>query len=86
MKDIFVSYRRTDSSDVTGRIFDQMKARFGEDRLFKDVDSIPFGKDFRTVISEAVGQCGVLLAIIGKDWLQSNAGLTTQMTLSTSRL
>ncbi|HEY5892110.1 MAG TPA: toll/interleukin-1 receptor domain-containing protein [Chthoniobacterales bacterium] len=69
-KAIFVSYRRLDSSDVTGRIFDQMKARFGENRLFKDVDSIPLGKDFRTVISEAVGQCEVLLAVIGKDWLK----------------
>src|SRR5215831_4324805 len=69
MKDIFVAYRRSDSSDVTGRIFDQMKARFREDRLFKDVDSIPLGMDFRTVISEAVGQCKVLLAVIGKDWL-----------------
>ena len=46
-----------------------MKARFREDRLFKDVDSIPLGMDFRTVISEAVGQCKVLLAVIGKDWL-----------------
>jgi hypothetical protein len=70
MKNIFVSYRRSESSDVTGRIYDQMKARFGEDRLFKDVDSIPLGKDFRTAISEAVGRCDVLLAVIGKDWLK----------------
>jgi hypothetical protein len=70
MRDIFVSYRRSESSDVTGRIFDQMKARFGEDHLFKDVDSIPLGKDFRTAISEAVGRCEVLLAVIGKDWLR----------------
>jgi len=70
IKNIFVSYRRSDSSDVTGRIFDQMKARFGEDHLFKDVDSIPLGQDFRTVVSDAVGKCEVLLAIIGKDWLK----------------
>ena len=44
MNNIFVSYRRSDSSDVTGRIFDQLKARFGEERLFKDVDSIPLGR------------------------------------------
>ena len=70
MNNIFVSYRRSDSSDVTGRIFDQLKARFGEERLFKDVDSIPLGRDFRTVISEMVGQCEILLAVIGKDWLK----------------
>jgi hypothetical protein len=69
MRDIFVSYRRSDSSDVTGRIFDRLKARFGEDCLFKDVDSIPLGTDFREVISDAVGKCSVLLAVIGDDWL-----------------
>lgn len=70
MNNIFVSYRRSDSSDVTGRIFDHLKARFGEERLFKDVDSIPLGQDFRTVISDTVGQCEILLAVIGKDWLK----------------
>jgi hypothetical protein len=70
MRDIFISYRRKDSADVTGRIFDRMKEQFGEDRLFKDVDSIPLGKDFRVVISKAVGRCKVLLAVIGKDWLK----------------
>jgi hypothetical protein len=69
MRDIFVSYRRTDSSDVTDRICDEMKRRLGKDRLFKDVDSISLGQDFRTAIGEAVGQCKVLLAVIGKDWL-----------------
>ena len=69
MRDIFLSYRRADSSDVTGRILDRMKARFGEARLFIDVDAIPLGRDFRAVISENVGGCKVLLAIIGDDWL-----------------
>jgi hypothetical protein len=71
MKDLFVSYRRSDSSDVTGRIYDHLKANFGEDRLFKDVDSIPLGKDFRRAISEAVGQCKVLIAVIGDQWLEA---------------
>src|SRR5215472_5182373 len=69
MRDIFVSYRREDSSDVTDRICDEMRRRLGKDRLFKDVDSIALGQDFRTVIADAVGQCKVLLAVIGKDWL-----------------
>ena len=68
-KALFISYRRSDSSDVTGRICDSLKAKFGEDSVFKDVDSIPLGADFRKIISEAVGQCHVLLAIIGDDWL-----------------
>lgn len=71
MKDIFISYRRSDSSDVTGRICDHLKMRFGEQRLFKDVDSIPLGSDFRNSISKAVAQCKVLLAVIGPDWLEA---------------
>ena len=70
MRDIFLSYRRADSSDVTGRILDRMKMRFGEARLFIDVDAIPLGTDFRAVISKNIDSCKVLLAIIGDDWLE----------------
>jgi len=66
---IFVSYRRSDSADVTGKITNQLKVLLGEECVFRDVDSIPLGRDFRKAISEAVEQCEVLLAISGKDWL-----------------
>ena len=71
MQNIFISYRRDDASDVTGRIADVLKSKFGKDLLFKDVDSIPLGTDFRRVIADAVGRCDVLLAIIGDDWLDA---------------
>ena len=71
MRDIFLSYRRSDSSDVTGRILDRLKLHFEESRLFIDVDAIPLGQDFRKVISDNVGSCKVLLAIIGDGWLQA---------------
>jgi hypothetical protein len=73
MKEVFISYRHSDTSGVAGRIFDHLKAQFGEDRLFKDIDSIPMGRDFRTVIFEAVAECKVLLALIGDDWLGADA-------------
>jgi len=69
MKDVFVSYRRSDSSDVTGRIFDHLKTEFGENNLFRDVDSILKGEDFRKAIWNAIGQCKVLVVVIGQDWL-----------------
>jgi hypothetical protein len=71
MQNIFISYRRDDASDVTGRIADVLKEKLGEEVLFKDVDSIPLGTDFRRVIADAVGRCDVLLAIIGDDWLNA---------------
>jgi hypothetical protein len=71
---IFVSYRRMDSSDVAGRIYDRLVGHFGQDAVFKDVDSIPLGVDFREHLSNSVGQCDVLLAVIGRQWLTGEAG------------
>jgi TIR domain len=66
---VFISYRRTDSRDVTGRIADRLTEHFGHDAVFKDVDSVPLGRDFRTHIAAAVQRCDVLLAVIGPTWL-----------------
>lgn len=69
MRKIFISYRRYDSEDVTGRIYDRLVTDFGRQSVFKDVDSIPIGVDFREYLDEQVTECHVLLAVIGKDWL-----------------
>ena len=68
---IFISYRRGDSADITGRIYDRVAQHFGKDAVFKDVDSIPLGIDFQKHLQEAVGQCSVLLAIIGRSWVDA---------------
>ena len=33
-----------------------------------DIDSVPFGTDFRAHIDTALGSCKVLLALIGPNW------------------
>src|SRR5271157_420441 len=71
MSNVFVSYRRQDSSDITGRISDYLKAKHGAYSLFKDVDSIPAGEDFREILRDAVNQCDVVLAVIGKEWISA---------------
>ncbi|MFI5453905.1 MAG: SUMF1/EgtB/PvdO family nonheme iron enzyme [Isosphaerales bacterium] len=68
MSKIFLSYRRQDSIGVAGRIYDRLRAHFGGDAVFMDIDSIPFGEDFREHIDSAVGQCDVVLAVIGTKW------------------
>jgi formylglycine-generating enzyme required for sulfatase activity len=68
MAKIFLSYRRQDSAGVAGRIYDRLRAHFGDDGVFMDIDSIPFGEDFREHIDAAVGQCEVVLAVIGPKW------------------
>ncbi|MBL8036275.1 MAG: SUMF1/EgtB/PvdO family nonheme iron enzyme [Nitrospira sp.] len=70
MSKILISYRREDSIDVTGRIHDRLVKDFGPGAVFMDVDSIPYGVDFRTYLDEQVSQCEVFLAVIGRDWLR----------------
>src|SRR5262245_6651264 len=40
---VFISYRRQDSADITGRICDRLVERIGSEAVYKDVDSIPLG-------------------------------------------
>ena len=68
MRAIFISYRRNDTEGEAGRLFDDLIAEFGENSVFMDVAAIEAGRDFRKVIDESVSTCGVLLAIIGKNW------------------
>jgi hypothetical protein len=66
---IFISYRREDSQGEALHLFDDLKKSFGIERVFMDVTGIDPGRDFRSVIENAVSSCDVLIAIIGKDWL-----------------
>ena len=69
MPKIIISYRRSDSQAIAGRIFDRLSARYGEGAVFMDIDSIPFGVDFRQHISEVLLQCDALIALVGPHWL-----------------
>jgi hypothetical protein len=71
MTRIFISYRSDDSRTFVGRIYDHLARKFGANNVFKDVDSIPAGSDFRGVIKEAVSACDVVLVIIGPRWLDA---------------
>ena len=66
---IFISYRRDDSAGYAGRLFDHLSARFGAKNIFMDIDTIEPGEDFRKVVNNAVGNCDVVLVMIGKQWL-----------------
>jgi hypothetical protein len=63
MTKVFISYRRDDSAATCGRINDRLVARFGKDAVFKDVDSIPLGADFRSSINGMMNQCAAELVI-----------------------
>ena len=66
---ILISYRREDSAAYAGRIQDRLEREFERDLLFFDVDGIPLGLNFDKFLRGEVAKCGVLLAVIGRDWL-----------------
>jgi hypothetical protein len=68
---IFMSYRRDDSSAWAGRLSDRLSNHFPSSQIFMDVDSIDLGEDFVKTIEETVGSCDVLITVIGKGWLTS---------------
>jgi hypothetical protein len=71
MAKLFLSYRREDSLDVAGRIYDRLAGHFGTDSVFMDVDTIPYGVDFRLYLTNWVARCEALLVIIGRHWLDA---------------
>ncbi|MEM9091419.1 MAG: SUMF1/EgtB/PvdO family nonheme iron enzyme [Cyanobacteria bacterium P01_F01_bin.53] len=71
MSRIFISYRRGDSAAEAGRIYDYLEARLDRTALFKDVDTISGGDNFRQRLNEALDVCQILLVVIGKSWLQT---------------
>ena len=71
MRAIFISYRRDDTEGEAGRLFDDLVLHFGEDAVFMDVAGIAPGRDFRKAIDESVATCGVLLAVMGKRWVDA---------------
>jgi hypothetical protein len=68
MPRITVSYRRNDSDAITGRIFDRLVAHYGAESVFRDIDNIPPGVDFRKYIGRALENTDILLVVVGPQW------------------
>ncbi len=71
MPKLFISYRREDSAYPAHSICERLKSHFGKDAVFIDVDTIPYGVDFRKHLNDAVAKCDVLLAVVGSKWLDA---------------
>lgn len=73
MKRIFISYRRQDSQHQADRLHAHLKqaVQDPDEQIFIDVDNIPLGVDFFVHLDSKVGQCDVLLALIGPGWLDA---------------
>lgn len=71
MPRIFISYRRGDSIGHTGRLFDLLSKHFGSGQVFMDIDTIGPGENYVDVIQKTCASCEVLLAVIGRGWLNA---------------
>jgi hypothetical protein len=68
-KSLFINYRREDSENVVGRMYDRLAEEFGKGSVFKDVEDILPGVDFRRVLEYEVSCTDVMLVVIGPDWI-----------------
>src|SRR5262245_59115704 len=76
MPKIIVSYHRSESVAIAGRIFDRLFARYGTDSVFMDLEDTETLPDLRAHISNLLNEGDVLLAVVGPQWL--DAGDDTQ--------
>ncbi len=67
--EIFISYRRDDASGQALMLRKDLAARFGPDHVFMDVTDLRAGVNFVKVIRDHVSRCGILIALIGRQWL-----------------
>ena len=74
MSKVFISYRRDDSAGYAHAIHSQLLQHLSKDQVFMDVDTVEPGVDFVRAIEKAVGECDVLIALIGKRWVGEPGG------------
>jgi hypothetical protein len=71
MPGTFISYRRDDAAGYAGRLHEALERRLGEERIFRDIDTLEPGHDFVEAIETRLRECQVFLALIGREWLDA---------------
>jgi len=72
--DVFISYRRVETSYAAGWLHEYFASRLGQERVFLDIDAIRPGLDFMSVIESAVATAKVMLVLIGPRWASQADG------------
>jgi hypothetical protein len=68
---IFISYRRLDSSAAATAIRKTLVERFGSQTVFQDVEGIDPGAEFPKTLRDQLDRAAVVLAVIGTNWLRA---------------
>lgn len=74
---VFINYRRDDTLAEASRLHDHLARKLGRRRVFVDFDGIEAGDNFVATLERQLAQSAVMLALIGKDWVEirNEAGL-----------
>lgn len=68
---VFIAYRRSDAGGFAGRLEADLVSQFGRRRVFRDINTIQGGEDFRDRIRAGLKTADVVLVLIGKRWLDA---------------
>jgi hypothetical protein len=71
---VFINYRREDSRVYADMLYTWLSDRYGDERVFKDVDTIELGLDFGEAIERVVAASDVMLVVIGGHWVTDQSG------------
>ena len=65
----FSSHTGEKTRSLVGRIFDRLANHYGRSNIFRDIESMPLGVDYRTHLRSTIQSSDIVLAVIGSQWL-----------------
>jgi hypothetical protein len=73
---IFLCYRRKDTEGFARGIYERLAGKYGHEQVYRDIDSTPAGVKYSSWIESRVGECSVMVVLIGDAWIsaQDRAG------------
>lgn len=69
---IFISYRRSDAPASARLIEERLAERFGTNQVFRDIEDIAPGDEFRRRIDATLAGCHAVVVVIGPGWLNAS--------------
>jgi hypothetical protein len=78
---VFISYRREDTKWPARQMYAALSRHLPDGQVFIDIDSIPPGADFVEILHRQVKGCEMVLALIGREWVESSDSKTGQRRL-----
>ena len=66
---IFINYRHADTQSTAGLVYTRLEQHFGADNVFYDRGALTAGMRWLEEIKSRLAEDGVLIALIGQQWL-----------------